>query len=188
MDEKPDTWPDLDKIDHLHIPIGVDMAGGNEEILENINKENFDWDSLMYAANQGFAMEFQNEYKKFFSLLLEEKQYPLLFHCTAGKDRTGFASLLVLSALGVDLKTALDEYLMTNYYTQGRNEEKIITAAAIYGINPENLRKVMGVKMEFIQGALDSINKEYGSIDQYLCDALGICEEEKEKTKNPIAL
>ena len=50
--------------------------------------------------------------------LLEAKGQPLLFHCTAGKDRTGFAAAITLRLLGVPEETILEDYLLSNDYTR----------------------------------------------------------------------
>ena len=65
------------------------------------------------------ALAFGNDgvsgYKKFFDIALNKPEdSAILFHCTQGKDRTGMAAILLLSALGADRQTVTDDYLMTN--------------------------------------------------------------------------
>ncbi|WP_422353985.1 tyrosine-protein phosphatase [Roseivirga pacifica] len=184
IEEKPDTWPDLASIDHVELSIMTDTIADKSEWLEKLKSDNFNGDSLLYMANRGFVEEFSDKYKQFFEMLLGgEMEYPVMYHCTGGKDRTGFATFLILLALGVDEQTAIDEYLMTNYYTHGKNEDMLKMAAAFYGIDPVKLRSLAGVKKEFIQGALDAISDHYGTVDNFLCEALNVCEAEKEQLK-----
>src|SRR5262249_45387779 len=69
---------------------------------------------------------FTNRYKPVFDeLLVLNTDSALVFHCTAGKDRTGIAAALILYALGVDENTIMDDYLATNYYRAHENEKMI---------------------------------------------------------------
>lgn len=68
-----------------------------------------------------------SRYRKLFSLLQNEENIPLMFHCSAGKDRTGMAAALVLSSLGVDEETILDDYLLSNFYLADKRQKSTFT-------------------------------------------------------------
>ena len=68
---------------------------------------------MMEEAYRTIIRKFQNEYKRFFEILINRQAAPLLFHCSAGKDRTGIAAALLLSALGVDKETVMQDYLLS---------------------------------------------------------------------------
>ncbi|MEL7162322.1 MAG: tyrosine-protein phosphatase, partial [Bacteroidota bacterium] len=123
------------------------------------------------------------EYKTFFQLLLDEANYPLLFHCSAGKDRAGFGSYLLLTALDVDADTRLEEYLLSNFYLQHTSEADIKKAAQFYGLDQDKLRQLMNVKPAYLRGATDAIEAEYGSVKDFLCQALGVCGPEIDRLK-----
>lgn len=181
-EDEPDQWPELEKIQHIHIPVGEGTIK-REEIMAHLQKPDFDAVALMREANRSFVEEYTDEYRQFFSLLLEEQNYPILYHCSAGKDRTGFASAIILAALGVDRKTIMDEYLLSNYYLFDSSEERLQQAALFYGIDHQLLRQLMEVKSTYLEEAFQAIEEKYGTVDQYLQEGLKLESEELEQLR-----
>lgn len=101
-------------------------------------------DSLMMDMNRLLVSDSScvSQYKRFFSLLQNDMDVPLLFHCTAGKDRTGMGSALFLSALGVDEQTIVKDYLLSNIYLANKY-------AKFKAENPK-LSALFEVKPEFL--------------------------------------
>lgn len=103
---------------------------------------------------------------------------PVVYHCTAGKDRTGLATALVLSALGVPRETILADYELSNrYYTGGvsaAGAEADPRNAAFLRLPPEVIRVFMGVDASYLQAVFDRIDRDYGSVDAYLDRELGV--------------
>lgn len=62
---------------------------------------------------------------KIFDILLANQDGSVLWHCTAGKDRAGFGTALVLSALGVDKNTVIDDYMLSNKYRADENKKQL---------------------------------------------------------------
>ena len=116
-----------------------------------------------------------NAYKKMFSLLLEEK-VPLLFHCSAGKDRTGVAAYLILKTLGVDEKTIMQDYLASNFYRAQENEQIGVKA----GVLKEQVLYLMMVHEECLQASMDEIKKRYPDFNTYLFKEYGIDQDKLE--------
>ena len=102
-----------------------------------------------------------------FDLLLSDNALPLLFHCTAGKDRTGFAAALILSALGVAEETLMDDYLATNLLWRGDSE----LAATL---PPDVAKTLLTVQTTFLKAAFAAIDDLDGSIDAYLQNRIGL--------------
>ncbi|KAA6319882.1 Tyrosine-protein phosphatase [termite gut metagenome] len=121
---------------------------------------------ILVDVNKMLVSDFQSEYKSFFQLLMNDNNTPLLFHCSAGKDRTGFASALFLASLGVDKETIIQDYLLSKKQV----EEKY---AGFVAENPV-LEPLMTVKREYIEAALDLIDKEYGGMENYLTHYLQV--------------
>jgi len=92
---------------------------------------------------------------------------PLLIHCTAGKDRTGLASALILSALGVSEADIWKDYLLTNQLYK-RNSSGTST------LSPEVLKIVWEVQTSFLEAALEVIQAEHGGMTNYLSKQLGL--------------
>ncbi|MDR0599926.1 MAG: tyrosine-protein phosphatase [Treponema sp.] len=99
-------------------------------------------------------------YRELFALLAESSNTPLLYHCTAGKDRTGLASALILHALGADRKTIMKDYLESAEYLRP-------TYASHIEDKP-HMVPYMSVREEYLLTALEVIEESYGGLDRYL--------------------
>lgn len=120
---------------------------------------------LMISLYIDMVSNFNHIFKEIFKLL-QNNQVPLLFHCTAGKDRTGLTASLILYALGVDMKTIIDDYLLTNEGLQGKYDH-----LDAYGPISEFFKTVKPV---YLQSAFDFIHKNYKSLDNYICSVLDV--------------
>lgn len=123
-------------------------------------------------------------YRKFFECLLEHKEGALLWHCSAGKDRTGLGAAFLLTILGVNRQTVLEDYSLTNVYFQDILKKMEIQLAD-FGLTEaemEVMRAVAGgVNPAYLEKALDTIEEQYGSLEWYLEKELGITEEKRLK-------
>jgi len=156
----------------IRIPIS---AGNNNDSIAELRRllMNGEADSLQIIAfmeyvNRNFAIDFAPQYRDFFQILLRPDAYPVVFHCAAGKDRTGFASAIILTALGVDWNTIMSDYLLTNthYIRQG-----VISSAA------------QDARPSYLNAARNEVITKYGSLDNYLQQALGVGDAEKMQLK-----
>jgi protein-tyrosine phosphatase len=115
----------------------------------------------------------QREFRKLFLALGDQEQLPALFHCTTGKDRTGWAAAAFLTLLGVPHETVMEDYLRSNDYILPAYQ-KAIDAFVAGGGDPEIPRAILGVKKEYLDAAFDEKQKKYGSIENYFSEGLGI--------------
>ena len=101
---------------------------------------------------------------------------PALFHCTAGKDRTGFAAALVLLALGVPRETVLEDYLLTNRYRErfDRRVLRWVPLASLFRTRAEDMRPLLEARPEYLEAAFQVMEEEYGGVDGYLERGLGV--------------
>lgn len=107
-----------------------------------------------------------SQYRKFFHLVQNPDLLPILFHCTAGKDRTGMATVLLLSALGVDYPLILENYLASNRYLAGKY-------GSLMEENPQ-LVPLFVVKAEYLSLVMESIEENYLSMENFLEDVLEV--------------
>lgn len=96
--------------------------------------------------------------------LMSQHQTPLYFHCSAGKDRTGLGAALLLLCLGVDEKTVMDDYLLSNVCRQEANERMLARIPPCYR---EDTRPLYEVHASYLTSALQTIKEAYGSYDAY---------------------
>ena len=115
---------------------------------------------LMQETYRGFVHDNAPRFAELFSLLLA-RDTPTVFHCTAGKDRTGFAAALILLALGVPRPVVMQDYLLTNALY--RRPSGVASPA------PQEVLDVLwGVQEDFLDVALHGVEVEHGGIDNYL--------------------
>lgn len=105
-------------------------------------------------------------YRRFFALLREDAALPVLFHCTAGKDRTGMAAAFLLLALGVDRDAVTDDYLASN----------ICLARKYGGIVKARPHMAPGLfaNRDYLSTSLAVIERDHGTVDAFLTRQLGI--------------
>ena len=101
---------------------------------------------------------------------------PLLYHCTAGKDRTGWLSALTLTALGVDRPTIVADYLHTNDLNAAGNAY-VLSVLADRVDDTSVLVPMLEARREYLETAFAQADESYGGMDGYLRDGLGLSDE-----------
>ena len=120
----------------------------------------------MQTTYRDFVRVDSGRFAQLFEHLLDQPE-PLLFHCTAGKDRTGLAAALVLYALGVSEADIWRDYLLTNQLYK-RNSIGATSLA------PDVLKIVWEVQESFLQASLEEIHARYGNVQNYLSQELNL--------------
>lgn len=119
---------------------------------------------------------FTTQYREMFAELVAGHA-PLAFNCSAGKDRTGVGSALLLSALGVKHEQVVADYLLSNRYYKpapAKPGAQDSTSRMLAALSPEVVKVLMGVDASYIEASLASINERYGSLEKYLDEQLGV--------------
>jgi protein-tyrosine phosphatase len=181
-DARPDELPEGVEYVWLDVLADSPQAGPAqlEKLMQNPREAN--------AALGGGQVEasFQKSYREFVSLpsakrefrklflgLAAKDQLPALFHCTTGKDRTGWAAAALLTLLGVPHDTVVEDYLRSNDYIIPAYQ-KVIDAFVEAGGEREIPLAILGVKEDYLDAAFDEMQVEYGTIERYFSDGLGI--------------
>jgi len=172
-------------INYIEMPISVDgaMRSKIEAVLKG--ETNKEVKSFLIDANKEFISNYTGVYEEFLRNLIDDEG-PALFHCTAGKDRAGFAAAITLIALGVSKEDVIQDYMKTNQFTQERIEEIIgqIELMTLYQTDAEILRPLLGVEREYIETAFQTAEKKYGSLENFIRDGLNISDEDIQKLRN----
>jgi len=120
---------------------------------------------------------------------------PLAFHCSHGIHRTGTATAILLSALGVPWETIRADYLLSNEYRSEEIEKQLErirqSTAARDGIPPEevdmtNVEAFYVLEGSYVDGSLERAVEAYGSMDGYIRDGLGLTDDEVERLRNEL--
>lgn len=136
----------------------------------------------MLKFYRDYVTENPETIKKIITEILESNQ-PILYHCTAGKDRTGMITALIMTILKFDNDVIFQEYLMSNNLREKVIKKRLNTAKSLHFLFSKMdiavLEKLSWIERSYLQAALDEINLKYGSMDQYINNILGITEEKR---------
>jgi protein-tyrosine phosphatase len=112
-------------------------------------------------------------YHQFFGALSTKEHRPALFHCTTGKDRTGWGAASLLMLLGVSDDDVMADYLLTNDSLVPALQPMVDQFSSIGG-DPSLLAPVIGVQREYLDAAREAMEAKYTSIEGYFTDGLGL--------------
>ncbi len=121
--------------------------------------------------------EFSERLQAIFALL-HTKAVPLVVHCTAGKDRTGVATAIVLRALGVPAQTVIEDYALSESLVDPRALSANAVArrdhswAFLATLSPELRAPLVAAEPAYLEGMLSSLDRRYGSLQQYLASRI----------------
>ncbi|MGW2561850.1 tyrosine-protein phosphatase [Streptomyces sp. NPDC001514] len=121
-------------------------------------------------------------YGAFLRELADPESGTVLFHCTAGKDRTGWATTVVLSLLGADAATIEAEYLSVNPAVR-HAFAPLVEGFTAQGGDPEIALAVVGVRPDYLAAAFDEVTRRHGSMERYVREGLGVPDETAERIR-----
>jgi len=138
-------------------------------------------ENTLLRAYRNFVIEDSDRWATLLARISETDNLPTVMHCTAGKDRTGFASALILLTLGVPEETVFEDYLLTNDYRQ-KYFAFVLRWAPLYSLfrtQPDDLLPLLEARPEYLAASLSTIRERYGSLDAYLAGPLGVTPERR---------
>ena len=142
-------------------PLFIQPGQISRERIQTYLSEN-NMDAAMVDMNKLFVTDpiCIKRYTEFFKIIQERRNLPILFHCSAGKDRTGLAAALVLYALGVDEKTIMHDYLLSAEYIKDKY--------SIIDNKYPRIKPLFTVEAKYLQASFNLLKRRYGSIDNFL--------------------
>jgi protein-tyrosine phosphatase len=179
VEDSPTVWQGENPPRFFHFPV---MDADNDWFTagSRLMKRNrfTEEQSLEYMVDgyRAIAAEGPSSYRQLMELVLDESNWPILIHCSAGKDRTGVATALILEAVGVDRETIMQEYLLTNEI--GRSEDKSALLARESrkhsrtgrGPSASAWYPIVGVQPEMLEAFYASVDERYGSMEAFLAE------------------
>lgn len=194
--------PEIPGARNIHLPVieVEDYPPPDSKMLEEYKKGGdrmkmfeMSYDAGMLGPEQylGFLLRERGKhaYREFFRILLKSDldKGAVLWHCTDGKDRTGCAAMLLMTALGASRETIIADYMLTNKY----NAEQIALVWQKTKSYPMPLEKreallfMNGAVVErYMTNAIDTLNEKYGSVEGYLHEELNVGSAELEALRN----
>jgi protein-tyrosine phosphatase len=191
-DARPDELPE--GVEYVWLDVLADSPQAGPAMLEKLMEDPEQANAALGGgqAAKGFAESYREfvslpsakaEFSKLYSGLGDNEQLPALFHCTTGKDRTGWAAAALLSLLGVSRETIMEDYLRSNDYIIPMYQEVIDGFVAAGGEESIPLA-ILGVKQEYLDSAFDEMETEYGTIEKYFSEGLGIGAEQQKALRD----
>lgn len=165
------AWPQIERHALVVEPTVVQRAQSLMDQGQNLTSR--DTEELMHDTYRSFVNVYSQRFEQFLTLL-QTSDAPLVFHCTAGKDRTGWAAALLLTALGVDEEQIMEDYLLTNQYFRRPTQ--------MYGtLSEEALDALWRVQPSYLMASVDVVRAQHGSVDRYLSRSLGMDSAARER-------
>ncbi len=180
----PVRWPEGEGPSRYNFPLMEREAGMIDDMRASIKAGTATaegTEALFFGAFGYIPTDYTTEIRSLFDVLLGQPAgEAVLFHCSGGKDRTGVATALILTALGVTREDIEADFMMSNRLKDSDNAAVRIAAQvnAAQGTNmtPEAVWPSVGVRKAYLEEFYRSVNDRYGSVDAYLRDALGLTE------------
>ncbi|MBT8149078.1 MAG: tyrosine-protein phosphatase [Gammaproteobacteria bacterium] len=168
------------------VPLSIGAGSLNDYlryVLTDANESAATVRQLMRSINRELVLEYADIYSRFlrYALALKNDE-AMLFHCAAGKDRTGFGAALLLSALNVDRETILRDYLASaTYFVPELELEKIKQRYPPLNNSEYDLARLqpmLEVQPEYINAAFHAIDEQWGDTETYINQALQVTDAE----------
>lgn len=192
-------WPDriIEGATYVNMPIQDDNNNFWQLIMESPG-DNAEEKLLNFAMNpkanpmmkQLYVGMVSDEYCQLqYAALLDRilrSEGTMLWHCTQGKDRTGLATAFLLAALGFDRKTIVDDFALTNVPYQP-NIDRLSLKLKLRGANKDAFEAIQaeeGVSIKNFEAALDYIDQNYGSMENYIKEIFVLTDDELDTLKD----
>ena len=190
-EEEPNQLPQPASFTVVEIPT---LDEGNKalvgEVMERVESGNFDGfdpDQFMLTANRQFATEFTPQFRQFIHTVLDAGGKPVAWHCSAGKDRTGFASAILLRVLGVPQETVMRDYMESKQHALEARKNQLLLLRVFKGEEAaDKLAIMMGVEEAWLLAAFEEIDAQWGSFDNYVSEGLQLTDRDIAKLRNQL--
>jgi protein-tyrosine phosphatase len=184
-DHSPTVWQGDNPPQFLHFPIGDSKNEWFAAQKKMMKKNRFTKEQSLEHMVEGYRMiaeEGTSSYQNLMEVVLDESNWPVLIHCTAGKDRSGIGIALIMEALGVDRETIVEEYLLTNEVSRINDKAVFLSKQSKSSARGSRFSKgasasawlpIVGVDASMLEAYYASVDENYGSMDAFLTE-LGV--------------
>jgi protein-tyrosine phosphatase len=167
--DAPSRLPPLPELRHLRHPIGEDPTDTAPILDRILNGDIREFTTGQMAELYVGILELAGPvFARIVELAAHPANHPMVFHCSAGKDRTGVAAALVLGVLGVTDDVLLDDYELTATYRSATRIEALRPRLAAAGVQVDAVRAYLSAERAVLAATLAHIRARWGSIEAYL--------------------
>ncbi|WP_420881005.1 tyrosine-protein phosphatase [Rhodococcus sp. (in: high G+C Gram-positive bacteria)] len=167
---KPDVLPDGVRYSRIQV-LAADPSGDIAGLRSPEEARAYVQDGYRSTVNDATS---RSGYRQLLTELADTTG-PQVFHCTAGKDRTGWATALLLGIAGVPRETITTDYLLSNDYSADTIRATLDQITAAKGPEAAEIyRQLIGVDASYLEASFAEVDANYGSFDRYLVDGLGL--------------
>lgn len=163
------------------VPVGLERRPGPGFVDSLVPEHRDEQSGLAYLTGnyREYPRLYARAYRTLLGRLLDNPAGALVFHCTAGKDRAGFAAAVLLTALGVPPATVLEDYLATNRYWDRGGRVPAGWPAAV-------VEAIFTARPEYLQAGFAVIEADFGSFDAYVAQEVGFSARELEALREKL--
>jgi protein-tyrosine phosphatase len=186
LEQSPTVWQGDHPPQFFHFPIGHANNEWFTAQRQMLKKNRFTEEQSREHMNNAYRMiaeEGSASFRQLMALVLDESNWPILIHCSAGKDRAGVASMLILEALGVDRETIMSDFVLTNEVSRAQAKAEAVAKSKKNsgsgsgtrpgpgsGPSPAAWFPIIGVEPEMLETFYASVEERYGSMTAYLTE------------------
>lgn len=168
----------LPQTDYILCPAGSDSLPDMKRMARMMATDSFLFS--MYGSTEHLSARYRPFFQKLIAL---PEDQALLFHCTGGRDRTGIGAALLLYALGVPKEKIYEDFTASNVYLQSMMSRWTKPMAQAAQVDESVVRERMRLRPELLEATFNAIQKDYGTVERFYEQALGIGPEELKKLK-----
>lgn len=189
-DEHPNRYADGHAPTTAHLPIWpAGTPGVDNTVARLLRGDASPAQALADQCNgyREFVRDQSDRFAGLFAALADHAPGAMLMHCSAGKDRTGIAAALLLTALGVSRRDVMEDYLLsreghgardqTQYYVDLYWEAHLSSHNSTPACTKDDMHALFSSQPEKISAAFEEMEQVAGSVDAYIRDTLGVTDD-----------
>jgi protein-tyrosine phosphatase len=175
VDESPSRLPDHPNLRSQRLPIGGDEVEG-KSVIETIRAGELTAYTAddMAAVYERLLEEFAPVFGEVIHHAGDRANHPMVFHCTAGKDRTGLMAMLLLGALGVSDDDIVTDYELTTHYRSNKRLLVLAPELEKVGVDVEAVRPFLTAQAPVMAATVARLRRDHGSIEDFLLARAGV--------------
>ncbi|WP_195945922.1 tyrosine-protein phosphatase [Paraclostridium bifermentans] len=172
----------VENINYIRIPAmpqlksNIAQLGSIKEMMENMFDKNNAFELLKEAY---YNLPVNNPaYKELVKLMQNDSNLPILMHCTAGKDRTGVGSAIILMILGINRSSIVEDYLKSNQSAKDSINEILSVQPELKNVPKDKLKYIFGVNETYINEVFKRIDTDFDSTEDYLLKEFNLTKDD----------